>query len=233
MKPTATKCIVAALACAGFTAAAQAASIQIHKQPNFTGASVTLTEQSQDLKSINFHDQASSLVLDGTWEVCTQPKFNGHCETLQPGRYSKLEQSLNHRIESVRPVADAKSARGGDRGNYASQNNEQRHGWTPDERRSEDRRDDDRRGDRRGRPSVGALDIYPGADFHGRPMRLDRDTETLERASGEASSIVIHEGTWQLCTQAFYEGFCRTFEPGRYASLGRLDNRVASAKLIR
>jgi hypothetical protein len=224
MKPTAMKCIVAALACAG--TAAQAASIQIHKQPDFTGASVTLNAASQDLKSINFHDQASSLVLDGTWEVCTQPKFNGHCETLQPGRYAKLEQSLNHRIESVRPVADAKSARG-DRRDYA-QNDEPRHGWVPEEKRG-----DDRRGEWRGRPSVGSIDIYPGADFHGRPMRLDRDVETLERASGEASSLVIHEGTWQLCTQAFYEGYCRTFEPGRYASLGRLDNRIASAKQIR
>jgi hypothetical protein len=230
MNPTSKKHILAAaLACAGFAATAQAASIQIHKQPDFTGASVTLTAPSQDLKSINFHDQASSLVLDGTWEVCTQPKFNGHCETLAPGRYAKLEQSLNHRIESVRPVADAKSARGDTRRDYANDNAEPRHGWTP----APEERRDDRRGDPRARPSAGAIDIYPGADFHGRPMRVVSDTATLEQASGEASSLVIHEGTWQLCSQAFYEGYCRTFEPGRYASLGRLDNRVASAKLIR
>jgi hypothetical protein len=227
MKPTSKRhTLFAALACGGFVAAAGAASIQIHKQPNFTGASVTITQASQDLKSINFHDQASSLVLDGTWEVCTQPKYNGHCETLGPGRYAKLEQSLNHRIESVRPVADAKSAHEGRR-DYANDNSAPRHGWVTDERR------DERRGDSRGRPTVGAIDIYPGADFRGRPMRVERDAASLEQASGEGSSLVIHEGTWQLCTQAFYEGYCRTFEPGRYASLGRLDNRVASAKQVR
>jgi hypothetical protein len=44
---------------------------------------------------------------------------------------------------------------------------------------------------------------------------------------------MINEGTWQICTRPNHEGFCRTFEPGRYASLGRFDNQIASAKLIR
>ena len=44
---------------------------------------------------------------------------------------------------------------------------------------------------------------------------------------------MIREGTWQICTQPNHQGFCRTYEPGRYASLGRFDNHIASAKLIR
>lgn len=249
MTPTSKRHMLLAALAAAFACGAHAASIQIHKQPNFTGQSVTLNAESQDLKSINFHDQASSLVLDGTWEVCTQPRFNGHCETLAPGRYAKLEQSLNHRIESVRPVPEAKARearrddvrrdevrrdevrlddvrRDDSRRDYAREDSEHRHGWTPDERF-------ERVPGWRERNARGAIDIYPGADFNGRPMRVDRDLASLEENSGRASSIVIHEGTWQLCTQAFYEGWCRTFEPGRYASLGRLDNRVASAKLVR
>jgi hypothetical protein len=155
--------------------------------------------------------------------VCTRPKFNGHCEVLGPGRYSKLEQSLNHRIESVRPVTGAKVAR---------EESGSRHGWKPDERERSDGREG-RPGWKERQARAGAIDIYPGPEFRGRPMRVDRDLATLEENSERASSLVIHEGTWQLCTQAFYEGWCRTFEPGRYASLGRLDNKVASAKLVR
>ena len=203
----------AIVAAAGFAGAAQAASITIHKQPNFTGGQVTLNDTTPNLIQHGIQDQASSLVLDGRWEVCTQPNFAGDCRVLEPGRYATLDKSINHRIESVRPVG-RKDVVVGSRGDAYG-------------------RDDHGRDGHRGRDR-GAIDIYPGADFRGRPMRVERDTESLERFSDQASSVIVHEGTWQLCTQAAYEGRCRTFEPGRYASLGgRLDNNVASVKQIR
>jgi hypothetical protein len=202
------------LAAAGLTGAAQAASITIHKQPNFTGGHVTLNDTTPNLTQHGIQDQASSLVLDGRWEVCTQPNFAGDCRVLEPGRYATLDGSLNHRIESARPVGRKDVVVGSRGDNYG--------------------RDDRGREGRWGGRERGAIDIFPGADFRGRPMRVERDTESLERFSDQASSVIVHEGTWQLCTQAAYEGRCRTFEPGRYASLGgRLDNNVASVKQIR
>ena len=74
-----------------------------------------------------------------------------------------------------------------------------------------------------------------GADFRGRPLRLENDTETLDgsRMQESVSSIVVHDGTWQLCSRPAFEGRCRTFEPGRYATMAGMDDRVASAKLLR
>ena len=159
-------------------------------------------------------------MLDGSWELCSQPNFAGDCKVLDAGRYATLEQALNHRIESARPIAKAIEARGD---------------FDREARRDEDRDTRGRDSDRSwsGRYARGDMDIFPGAGFRGRPMHLDGDAASLEEFSDRASSVVIHDGTWQLCSQPGYEGRCRTFGPGRYASLGPLDNQVASAKLIR
>ena len=198
------------VAVAGFAGAAQAATIHIYKQPNFTGGAVTLNAEAANLASQGILDQASSLVLDGSWELCSQPNFAGDCKVLGSGRYATLEQSLNHRIESARPVQARRDARADGSRDYAG-----------------------RDGGRRDRYARGDMEIYPGADFRGRPQRLENDADSLNEVGRTASSIMINEGRWQICTRPNYEGFCRTFEPGRYASLGRFDNQIASAKLIR
>jgi hypothetical protein len=204
---TITKLLVAA---AGFAGAAQAATIHIYKQPNFTGGQVTLNSEAVNLASQGILDQASSLVLDGSWELCSQPNFAGDCRVLSSGRYATLEQSLNHRIESARPVQARRDARGEGARDYAGREHGQRERYA--------------RGD---------MEIFPGADFRGRPQRLETDADSLDDIGRTASSMRINEGTWQICTQPNHEGFCRTFEPGRYASLGRFDNQIASARLIR
>jgi len=201
------------IAAAGLAGAAQAATIHIYKQPNFAGGEVTLNGEAANLASQGVLDQASSLVLDGSWELCSQPNFAGDCKVLAPGRYATLEQALNHRIESARPVQANRDARA-------------------DGSRELAFRDREGRGPRE-RYARGDMEIFPGADFRGRPMRLESDSDSLDEFGDRASSLVIHEGTWQICTQPNHQGFCRTFEPGRYASLGRFDNRIASAKLIR
>jgi hypothetical protein len=43
-------------------------------------------------------------VKSGAYEFCTQPDFRGECVVLERGRYARLEQNLNHRVESVREV---------------------------------------------------------------------------------------------------------------------------------
>jgi hypothetical protein len=65
-------------------------------------------------------------------------------------------------------------------------------------------------------------------------MTLNRDADTLfdGRFDQRAASVVIHEGTWQLCTDPGYEGVCRVFEPGSYENLGRLHRRVGSLRRV-
>ena len=67
-----------------------------------------------------------------------------------------------------------------------------------------------------------------------RRVPIGRDTESLYRRGfdQQASSMVIHEGTWQVCTQPGYEGVCRVFQAGGYPDLRRFDNRVGSLKRV-
>ena len=191
--------------------------VTLYKQPNFTGGTMPLGEVSTNLSKQGFQNQASSAVITGgAWEFCSRPDFRGDCVTLAPGRYERLDQKIYHRMESARPVGGA-----------APTNERQRTTVAQNEERREPR--EVRRGER------GSIDLYPGADFRGRPLRLEQDTETLDgsRMQESVSSIVVHDGTWQLCSRPAFEGRCRTFEPGRYATMAGMDDRVASAKLLR
>jgi hypothetical protein len=202
------KTIQAVLAIFVSAGAAVAAEITVYKQPNFTGEALTLRDDAAHLGNRGFLDQISSIeVNSGQWQVCTQPDFKGDCVILERGRYPRLEQSLNHRIESVREVTRY-ADRGRDRdGRYASGG---RYSRNP------------------------AVELFGAADFRGKTMTLDRDAESLfDGGFGQrAASLVIHEGTWQLCTDPGYEGVCRVFEAGSYENLGRLHRRIGSLRRI-
>ncbi len=206
--------LCASLAAAAlFAGAAQSAEITIYKQPHFSGAAINLRGEVPDLAKTDFNDQASSLVLNGRFEVCTQPNFKGDCRILEPGRYATLDRVLNHRIESIREVAPQRQAR-------REARERDRLAWSGGR--------DDRRGG-------GSIELYARPGFEGRALRLEHDAGTLEasRLEDRISSVIVNDGTWQLCTDAQFEGRCRVFEPGQYADLGRLDNRVASARRLR
>ena len=48
-----------------------------------------------------------------------------------------------------------------------------------------------------------------------------------------AESVRIESGYWVFCSDANFEGECRTFGPGDYPNLPReLDHRISSARLI-
>jgi len=82
----------------------------------------------------------------------------------------------------------------------------------------------------------GSIELYGQPGFGGRTLMLDRDTPTLENTGFDdrASSIVVREGTWQLCADPGYSGSCRIYAPGRYADLGYgMAKQVTSARLLR
>lgn len=304
---------------AGFITAAGAASITLHKQPNFAGAHVTLHDALPNLAAVGFRDQASSLVLNGTWELCSQPNYRGECVVLGPGRYESLPANLNHRIESARPLAegDASSGRAEQRGSQATLYKQPnftggkmplddvstdlaRQGFqnqassavitggawefcsrpnfrgdcvvlapgrykrldqkiyhrmesarpvgdarvARDPRQQPARQGRERREERvagrehRAEPpwlERGSVDLYPGPDFKGRPLRVQEDVGNLDgsRMDERVSSFVIHQGTWRLCSQPNFAGQCLDFEPGNYDSMGRMNDRLSSLKQIR
>ena len=207
MKPTRIHSIVAALA-AATAGLACAAEVTVFKQPRFTGQQLTLRRDATDLSGAGFQDQISSLVVrSGRWQFCSQPQFNGDCVVLGPGEYPQLAQNMNHRIESAREVS-----------RYAA-NDRDRGG-----RHAGNGRYDER----------GAVELFAGADFHGRGLALDHDVDALDShmVGRGVSSLVVHEGRWQACSQPGFRGRCAVFGPGEYADLGRLDNRIGSMRRI-
>ena len=213
-----------ALFAATLVGAAHAGEVVIYKQPNFTGGALTLKETANNLATANFHDQASSIrVKSGKWEFCSQPDFRGDCVTLDRGEYPTLQQKLNHRVESVREVTrvadvdrskdrvvleredrsgDGRSTRFDDRDRYASRG--------------------------------GGVELFAGPAMHGRGARIHRDVDSLEDTGLDrrVSSLVIHDGRWQVCSEPGYEGRCQVLEPGRYDDLRGFDNRIASLRRV-
>ena len=192
--------------------AAQAAEMTVYKQPNFTGKQLTLRGESTNLAGAGFEDQISSIVVrSGRWQVCSRPDFRGDCIELTRGEYPQLAKNMNHRIESVREIGNV-AENGVANRRFAEADSGFAHGY------------------RRG----GAVELFSGPDFRGRSVWLDHSVAELNDRLLErgVSSIVVHGGRWQACTRPGFEGRCEVLEPGSYADLHRLDNRIASLRRL-
>ena len=82
---------------------------------------------------------------------------------------------------------------------------------------------------------IGAdLTLYADDDYQGRALGVVIDERTLGVLNFDkrASSVVVENSAWILCTGEEYTGQCITLEPGRYASLQALglDNAVTSVR---
>ncbi len=81
----------------------------------------------------------------------------------------------------------------------------------------------------------GSIELFEERNFSGRLVALDRDTANFDRVNfnDRATSIVVIDGTWELCADAGYRGNCRTYGPGRYETLGYgMARQVSSARLV-
>lgn len=94
------------------------------------------------------------------------------------------------------------------RANRITSLREVRGGW--DGRRDRDRE----RGHLPGRSLGGELTFYTRDDFAGR-------------------SLSVRSGDWEVCEDVDFRGRCRMLEPGEYASLERLSNRISSVREVR
>jgi len=80
------------------------------------------------------------------------------------------------------------------------------------------------------------ITLYEYDNFNGRRFVADQSIQNLEfnGFNDRASSATIRGGSWQICTDAYFQGRCVTLGPGDYASLGAmgLNNRVSSVREI-
>jgi uncharacterized protein YcfJ len=83
-----------------------AAEITFFEREDFRGRSFTAERQIGNLERFGFNNRASSAIVErGRWEVCDEPRFEGRCAMLRPGRYDSLRaMGLNNAVSSVRAL---------------------------------------------------------------------------------------------------------------------------------
>lgn len=203
LKPLATPLVIGILSVAAGSALAD--SITFYQEDNYRGRQFTADRPVANFERNGFNDRVSSAVVhDGRWEVCVDADFNGSCSVLAPGAYPNLGAYAG-RISSVRPIGANQS---GDRA--------------------------DRRSGDRSRNHAARATLYEGPNLSGRSYPLDGAMPNLEMTgfNDHASSLHVESGYWIFCSDSDFQGECRTFGPGDYASLPGMNNVISSGRRI-
>ena len=216
-----------------FAGAAQAAETELilYKQPDFKGPSHVVKGEVNILEG-GFAREAESLVVrGGYWVACTEDRFKGTCRVYDPGQYARLGD-LSRKIVSVRYLGTDYAVAKREAERVAKREAERVAANAPQDGRRDDR---DYRRDRGGNYRRGSLELYGREGFNGRSIRVEENVADLaeRRFDGRASSVIVHQGTWELCSRQDFEGRCRTFGPGEYPRLAGLDDRVKSLRQLR
>ena len=77
--------------------------------------------------------------------------------------------------------------------------------------------------------------LYEGANLTGRTFIVDRYMGNMDGTgfNDRASSLRVERGYWLFCSDAAFQGECRTFGPGDYPTLPYgLNNRISSGRRI-
>jgi Beta/Gamma crystallin len=210
--PLSRRCLVASALLAIASGAVCAGEITLFEDEDFRGNSVRISSEVPSLDATGMNDKAqSAIVRDGTWELCRDAYFNGGCIQLQPGRYARMDGNFVRNVSSVREVGPPlRQAAPGTP--YTS------------------------------RPApVGGIGsaqavLYEGHDFGGRSFPMSRDVvQSLDKSgfNDRAGSLRVFGGYWVFCSDANFQGDCRTFGPGEYPNLPKeLDRRLSSGRMI-
>jgi hypothetical protein len=192
--------LIAGLALGAFASVASA-DIQLFGREDFRGRELSAQGAIDNLQGTRLNDRASSAIVRGEpWLVCSDAYFRGHCVTLRPGEYPSLAA-----MGMGDTISSARRMRG------------EHYGW---------------RGDR-GYNGPARVTLYDGPNFSGRSMTIDRDAVRDLDPTGfndRAASLRVEGAPWTLCSDSYFRGDCRTFNPGDYPYLPEeLNDRISSA----
>ena len=201
---------------------AGAGELTLYSRDDYHGRSQTVRDTVADLEELRFNDTTQSIrVRSGRWEACEDADFRGACFLLEAGDYPSLDGRAN-KITSLREV---------------------RGGWDGHPGRDRDRgRDRDGRWERErehghlpGRSLGGELTFYTRDDFAGRSLSVRNASADLRERdfNDTVQSVRVRSGYWEVCEDVGFRGRCRTLEPGEYASLERMSNRISSVREVR
>ena len=203
---------------------AGAGELTLYSRDDYLGRSQTVRDAVADLETLRFNDTTQSIrVRSGRWEACEEADFGGACFLLEAGEYPSLDGRAN-KITSLREV------RGGwDRGRDRDWERDRDHDW--EGRRGHDHE----RGRLPGRALGGELTFYTRDDFAGRSLTVRNSSADLRERdfNDTVQSVRVRSGYWEVCEDVGFRGRCRTLEPGEYASLERMSNRISSVREVR
>lgn len=203
---------------------AGAGELTLYSRDDYLGRSQTVRDAVADLETLRFNDTTQSIrVRSGRWEACEEADFRGACFLLEAGEYPSLDGRAN-KITSLREV------RGGwDRGRDRDWERDRDHDW--EGRRGHDHE----RGRLPGRALGGELTFYTRDDFAGRSLTVRNSSADLRERdfNDTVQSVRVRSGYWEVCEDVGFRGRCRTLEPGEYASLERMSNRISSVREVR
>ena len=93
----------------------------------------------------------------------------------------------------------------------------------------------DPREENRPQNDAGQVVLYGRAFLKGPGLQVNRDVSDLVRMNfnDQAASIVVNEGTWEMCTDSQFNGSCERMGPGKYETLGTtLEKRISSLRRL-
>ena len=79
-----------------------------------------------------------------------------------------------------------------------------------------------------------SITFYQDDNFRGRQFTADRPVANFERTgfNDRVNSAIVHEGRWEICVDADFNGGCSELAPGRYPTLGAYAGRISSVRPI-
>ena len=84
-----------------------------------------------------------------------------------------------------------------------------------------------------GLAGAGEISVYKQPDFTGDSLPARDVHYDLARVNfhDQISSIVVHSGAWEVCTQPNFRGDCVVLKPGRYPALEtKINHRIESMR---
>jgi hypothetical protein len=79
-----------------------------------------------------------------------------------------------------------------------------------------------------------SITFYQDDNFGGRQFTADRPVTNLAHSgfNDRIHSLVVHDGQWEICADADFNGSCSVLAPGFYPSLGAYAGRISSTRPI-
>src|SRR5689334_11223497 len=78
--------------------------------------------------------------------------------------------------------------------------------------------------------------FYSRDDFHGRQFTANGQVRNMDRSgfNDRASSAIVNDGNWQVCSDAYFNGQCVVLQPGEYPNLDRmgLGDKISSVRPV-